>query len=530
MESNTPVVGLTEQYKAEAVVLPGAGESALPQTPAPSREQYQSVATAHFDEASHAHPLPSHKVQRRHRPSARVWRLILFGGDSVILLPFLVWLTRAGLAGTENSSRLGDTGIHFLQVILVFAVWTFAINALRGQEPERAMSRLKSVLCALGALVFTVIFLLLLFYLQTGRHILAYAEKLAGLLILVAFLLSGWRIFMAEMINLPAFRRRAVIVGINTIGRELAAEFLKARRCSVEIIGYISENERVDEQKSSDGLPVLGGADTLDRLIRHGLVELMIIAIDRKEHAELFRVALDGARQSIPLLPVATAYENISEKIPVEYVGDQWSMVLPAQPYATPLYLCWQKAIDLAFGLCGLVVMGLILPIIAPLIYLDSPGPLFFRQERAGYRGRKFHMLKFRSMRVVKSKAEDAVWASKGDARITRVGRFLRATHLDELPQMLNIVRGEMSLIGPRPERPDYVVELARQSDFYTYRLSVKPGLTGWAQVKYGYGTSEQDELVKLQYDLFYIKHRSCLLDIVILLRTVLEVVLCHGV
>ena len=113
---------------------------------------------------------------------------------------------------------------------------------------------------------------------------------------------------------------------------------------------------------------------------------------------------------------------------------------------------------------------------------------------------------------------------------MTRVGRLLRATHLDELPQALNIVRGEMSLIGPRPERPDYVVELARQNHFYNYRLSVKPGLTGWAQVKYGYGVSEQDELVKLQYDLFYIKNQSFLLDVLIMLKTIAEVVFCHGV
>ena len=530
MESQTSVAGLTEQYETHVEALPDVGISPLPQAPASEQGQERPATADQIVEASYAQLFPSSQARRRYRPSARMWRLLLFSGDSMLLLPFLVWLTKVGLAGTEISSHLGTRGMHILQVVLVFAVWTFTINALRGQEPERAVSRLKSVLCVLGALALTVVFLLLLFYLQTGLQILAYAEKLAGLLILVAFLLCGWRILMAEMINLPAFRRQAVIVGISAASKELVAEYLKARRRSIDILGFIGESARSAEQESSLVLPLLGGAEALERLIRQGLVDVMIMAIDRKENTELFRVALEGARQNISLLPVATVYENISEKIPVEYIGDHWSMALPEQPYASPLYLCWQRALDLTFGLCGLLIMGLVLPILAPLIYLDSPGPIFFSQERAGYRGRRFHILKFRSMRVVKSKAEDALWASKGDTRITRVGHFLRATHLDELPQMLNIVRGDMSLIGPRPERPDYVAELARQSDFYTYRLSVRPGLTGWAQVKYGYGTSEQDELVKLQYDLFYIKHRSYLLDIVILLRTILEVVLLHGV
>lgn len=185
---------------------------------------------------------------------------------------------------------------------------------------------------------------------------------------------------------------------------------------------------------------------------------------------------------------------------------------------------------DLAFGICGLAILCILLPVLALLIYLDSPGQIFFIQERAGYRGRTFRMLKFRSMSANVEQAPDGQWTTEHDPRVTRIGQFMRATHLDELPQALNILRGDMSLIGPRPERPAYIAELAKENIFYSYRLSVKPGLTGWAQVKYGYGSGEQDELVKLQYDLYYIKHRSFLLDILIILKTVLEVVLGHGI
>jgi lipopolysaccharide/colanic/teichoic acid biosynthesis glycosyltransferase len=192
-------------------------------------------------------------------------------------------------------------------------------------------------------------------------------------------------------------------------------------------------------------------------------------------------------------------------------------------------YPCWHKMMDLIFGLFGLLLLLLLLPVMAVLIYLDSPGPIFYSQERTGYRGRAFHLHKFRSMRTDAEQTGLPVWTTRGDPRVTRVGRFLRAMHLDELPQVINILRGEMSLIGPRPERPEYVAELEKANPLYRYRMTVKPGLTGWAQVEYGYGSSSQDELVKVKYDLYYIKHQSFSLDMLIILKTVAEVLLHRG-
>lgn len=192
-------------------------------------------------------------------------------------------------------------------------------------------------------------------------------------------------------------------------------------------------------------------------------------------------------------------------------------------------YLCWRKAVDIGFGLLGSVVLLVLLPLLALIIYLDSPGPIFFKQERVGFLGKKFCMYKFRSMHVNAEHVGQAAWTVKKDPRVTRIGRFLRATHLDELPQALNILHGEMSLIGPRPEVEEYVQEFEKVNPSYRRRLVVKPGLTGWSQVNYGYGSSSKDELEKLQYDLYYIENRSFALDFHIILKTVVEVVLCHG-
>ncbi len=199
-------------------------------------------------------------------------------------------------------------------------------------------------------------------------------------------------------------------------------------------------------------------------------------------------------------------------------------------PTISFLYLCWHTILNIAFGIGGLLVLLVLLPIIALLICLDSPGPIFYTQERLGYQGRLFSIHKFRSMHINAESTGHAIWAIENDIRVTRMGRFMRATHLDELPQVINILRGEMSLIGPRPERKEFVTTLETMIPLYRCRLSVKPGLTGWAQVQYRYGNSEHDALVKLHYDLYYIKHRSLILDILILFKTVIEVMSCRGV
>lgn len=215
-----------------------------------------------------------------------------------------------------------------------------------------------------------------------------------------------------------------------------------------------------------------------------------------------------------------------NDVLPLDNEYFPWYVRPSTETAISPFYLCWHKAMDIAFAFCALLMLLLILPVLVVLIYLDSPGPIFYVQERVGYQRRKFQMYKFRSMYT---NTGHLVWATRGDTRVTRVGRFLRATHLDELPQVFNILRDEMSLIGPRPELEDFVVELEKADPLYRCRLTVKPGITGWAQVQYGYGSTSEDELVKLKFDIYYIEHRSFMLDIRIILKTVVEVGLCHG-
>ncbi|HEV2654201.1 MAG TPA: sugar transferase, partial [Ktedonobacteraceae bacterium] len=196
-----------------------------------------------------------------------------------------------------------------------------------------------------------------------------------------------------------------------------------------------------------------------------------------------------------------------------------------AKRTGSSFYPYWYGAMNLSFGLIGGALLLSLLPVLALSVYLDSPGPIFYVRERVGYKGTTFRMYKFRTMHVDAGTA----WATRHDPRVTRIGRVLRATHLDELPQVINILRGEMSLVGPRPELPEFAAKLEATLPHYRDRLAIKPGLTGWAQVMHYYGDTLEDEKMKLAYDFYYIENQSVRLDVQTLLKTVVEVVSAHG-
>jgi exopolysaccharide biosynthesis polyprenyl glycosylphosphotransferase len=203
---------------------------------------------------------------------------------------------------------------------------------------------------------------------------------------------------------------------------------------------------------------------------------------------------------------------------------------MQGQPIFNRLRLISKRILDLVFIFLSLPILGLLLPFLALAVHLDSPGPVFYRQLRSGRAGKPFSIIKFRTMVVDAEKDGRARWATENDPRITRVGRFLRKTRLDELPQLINILKGDMSLVGPRPERPEFIEELQQAIPFYRVRLLVKPGLTGWAQIHYDYGNSVEDALIKLQYDFYYIRYWSLWLDLYTLFKTVYVVLRFKGV
>jgi lipopolysaccharide/colanic/teichoic acid biosynthesis glycosyltransferase len=221
-------------------------------------------------------------------------------------------------------------------------------------------------------------------------------------------------------------------------------------------------------------------------------------------------------------------YERLTGRVPVEHAGNNLHLILPTDRDPNRAYLLLKRATDLAVGALGCLITLAVLPVIALAIWLEDAGPVFYRQTRVGRGGRPFTLVKFRTM-VQHAEQDGPQWAQEADERITRVGRVLRRLHLDELPQAVSLLRGEMAFIGPRPERPEFVAELEAVIPFYRARHAVRPGITGWAQVNYRYGSSVEDALVKLQYDLYYNKHCSLFLDALILVRTLGLVLTLRG-
>jgi exopolysaccharide biosynthesis polyprenyl glycosylphosphotransferase len=339
-------------------------------------------------------------------------------------------------------------------------------------------------------------------------------------------LLIIWRLSYIHFFTSPRLRRRAVIVGATTAGITLVRAMRSATK-DYEFIGFIDEDL---EKRGTyvESLKVLGDHRVLLRLIESRMVDEVIVAFPKTVQGALFQTLTYCHEQGVSIKPMTHVYEDVFGQVSVEHLGPYWFFNVSNSNYPT-LYRLSKRLMDIIIGLIGLAALLFILPFIALAIYIDSPGPIFYRQERSGRGGRNFWVLKFRSMVANAEQLGQAKWAEKGDPRITRVGKFMRRVRLDELPQFINILKGDMSLVGPRPERPQFVEQLEQRIPFYRTRLSVKPGLTGWAQVRYRYASSVEDALMKLRYDLYYIKNQSLMLDLLIILKTIAVVFAFRG-
>jgi exopolysaccharide biosynthesis polyprenyl glycosylphosphotransferase len=273
--------------------------------------------------------------------------------------------------------------------------------------------------------------------------------------------------------------------------------------------------------RSVEGIRVRGGSESLLPLIREESVTDLIVAIQGSMNGSMFQSLLDAQQLGVEISRMPVIYEELLGKVPIRHLESDWLLrSFVDELRVNSVYLLAKRVLDIAGALGGLLVFAIVLPWAAAAILAESGRPVIFRQSRLGQGGKVFSVVKLRTMRQDAEADGQARWANTKDERVTRVGIILRRMHIDEFPQFWNVLRGEMSLVGPRPERPELVRDLEQQIPFYRARLLVKPGLSGWAQVSYGKGASYEGSAEKLEYDLFYIKHRSLGLDLRIMLRT----------
>jgi sugar transferase (PEP-CTERM system associated) len=385
--------------------------------------------------------------------------------------------------------------------------------------------RRELVLRLVQALGLAWIALALCFYfypgLMLGRSVSLIALPLA------LTLMVGWRVSIHWFLGHPGFGERILIVGSGDSAIEIAREVLSRPDAGYRIVGFVG-NDAEQLGKSLINPRVIGLTEHLSDVVKNANVDRIVVAMGERRGQfptdKLLQLSLAG---HVTIEEGAAFYERVTGRVSLAMVRPSW--LIFTGPGRKAKYASLSRTI--VHRLAALVGALLSLPIVivaAILIKLDSRGPVFYKQERVGKNGRTFTLIKFRSMRT-DAEADGPVWATKGDDRTTRVGRIMRKMRVDEIPQFWNILRGEMSFVGPRPERPHFVAQLAQEIPYYEQRHLIAPGLTGWAQIKYPYGASIEDARQKLQYDLFYIKNYSLVFDALILFETVKIILFGRG-
>jgi sugar transferase (PEP-CTERM system associated) len=353
--------------------------------------------------------------------------------------------------------------------------------------------------------------------------------------------LVGWSL-MYVMVGLVLYRgvawcvrqvvgtRRVLIVGTGADAKQVWNDLRSGGQwAGYDVVGFFPTTEGAAASPASEQVRVFkSGADMLELVREHRVNEIIVAVREQRgggvPMAELLNCRISG----IPIMDLAGFYEHAKAEVPLDSLKASW-LVYGNGFVQGRMREISKRAFDIVSSGTLLLLASPIMLLTALAIKLEGPGPILYQQERVGMRGRGFMCIKFRSMRTDAEKDGVARWASKNDSRITRVGAFIRKTRIDELPQLLSVLGGEMSMVGPRPERPSFVAQLHEQIPYYELRHTVKPGLTGWAQVRYAYGASLEDARRKHQFDLYYVKNNSLLLDLMVLIETVSVVLFREG-
>ena len=438
---------------------------------------------------------------------------------------------------------------------IITALWFFFADAFDAYKIPVMQSSFRSSYTAVKVLFMTIVAFTLIAWFSGGFLPVIrprISETFQAFLLSIPLVLA--RGAVSSLLTRAPMRRKVVVIGANRDGYEMGDALARYDGKTYEFLGYFDDArdlhtllEWTTDTKKSEGSKQKTNDSHSSRITYHensALVwptsELLpihnsrgldqVVLANPTQTPQLLQTLSLLHEQGVQITPMFALYQDLMGRVPVSHLGNDWYVALPAHvKNNSRTYMGVKRAWDFGMALFGLALTAPLIPLIALAIKLDSPGPAFFKQMRVGKGGKVFKIVKFRTMRQDAEANTGAVWATNRDPRITRIGRFLRKSRLDEIPQLWNVVVGDMSFVGPRPERPEFDEELEREIPFYRARRAVRPGLTGWAQVSHGYGNTMLDALRKVEYDLYYIKNESLYLDLMILLRTVAVVLKLGG-
>lgn len=429
---------------------------------------------------------------------------------------------RVGVAGAQfelvtkhGYLKAAVAGFFCLAAFYLFDLYDFLVMHDRRELVLRLVQALGLAWIALALSFYTYPSLML------GRGISLIALPLALTLMVL------WRISIHWFLGHPDFGERILIVGSGNFAVEMAREVLNRPDAGYRIVGFVGTDADL-LGKSLINPRVIGLTDDLDQIVKRENIDRIVVAMGERRGQlptnKLLQLSLTG---QVTIEEGASFYERITGRVSLNMLRPSW-LIFTGRGRQAKLAEISRAVVHWLVALVGAILSLPIVLLTAVLIKLESRGPVFYKQERVGKNGRTFVLTKFRSMRV-DAEQDGPVWASKRDSRTTRVGRVIRKVRIDEIPQFWHILKGEMSFVGPRPERPHFVAQLAEEIPFYEQRHLIAPGLTGWAQIKYPYGASIEDARQKLQYDLFYIKNQGLILDAIIIFETIKIILFGRG-
>jgi sugar transferase (PEP-CTERM system associated) len=449
--------------------------------------------------------------------------LLLLISETLLILVTLQVAAISTLNGSRSSVAFGpEVVLNQLLITVICQICLYYSDLYNPKFFNNLTTLFLHLLQALGVCSLLVGAIYVLFppvYLRPRFFMLA-------VLILLGILFV-WRVGFFWVCQRRGMKRSILILGTGELAKKLAAEILLRPEVGVRIAGFVSDDRSL-VGKSLLNPTVLGHTSELSRMVEKERVGHVVVAMRESRGSMPMTELLELKIRGVSIEEATSFYERVTGKIALENLRPSWLVFSPGFR-KSPISLFLHSSLGITLSLLGLLLSFPLMIVIAVLIRLDSKGPVLFKQARVGKDGKTFQLLKFRSMRVDAEEKTGPVWAKKNDDRVTRVGRVIRKLRLDELPQFLNVLRGEMSFVGPRPERPEFVEELSRSIPYYIQRHTVRPGITGWAQVKYQYGASVGDAVEKLQYELFYIKNMSVMLDFYIIFQTAKIVLLGKG-
>ena len=451
--------------------------------------------------------------------------LLLITAEALLLFGAMVGAAHLRLGWVEAYYELNvDYGFFkaalatafCLAAFYLYDLYDFVVMHDRRELVLRLVQALGLAWVALAVTMYAVPHLLI------GRGVSLIALPLALLLMV------GWRVCIHWLLGHPSVGEKILIVGTGDSAIEIAREVLERRDAGYRVVGFVDNRPEMVGQSLLNPR-VVGVTTDMAGIVRREGVNRIIVAMGERRGQfptqQLLDLSLSG---DVAIEECASFYERLTGRVHLDMLRPSW-LIFSGRGRQARLPGALRALLHRVVALAGFALSLPVALVTALLIKLDSPGPVFYTQERVGKNGRAFKVIKFRSMRTDAEK-DGPVWAGRdGDERVTRVGRVIRKIRVDEIPQFWNILRGDMNFVGPRPERPHFVRQLAEEIPFYEQRHLIPPGLTGWAQIKYPYGASVEDARQKLQYDLYYIKNQSLMLDAVILFETVKTILFSRG-